>query len=94
MTDIRLPFESIKGQALTAEQRSYLEGLFCGLKERGLAYADVEPPPKGSAPEPAAVPENLIFEERVKRELHPLDSYPQLLEDAAADRSPERENAF
>ena len=94
MTAIRLPFDSIKGEPLNAEQRSYLEGLFCGLKERGLTFADTEPQRNGSAPEPPALPENLIFEERVKRELHPLDAYPQLLEDAAADRAPERENAF
>jgi ferredoxin-nitrite reductase len=87
-----LPFETIKGETLSSEQRSYLEGLFCGLKERGFSFADVEPAPRGRVPEP--IPENLIFEERVKRELHPLDAYPLLLENALGQSTPERENIF
>jgi len=97
------PFDSIQGQPLNTEQRSYLEGLFCGLKERGLSFGDVEPNPVRDSekstslnPLPGAEREleNLIFEERVKKELHPLDSYPLLLEHAASDGAPERENIF
>src|SRR5258706_8223055 len=88
---MRLPFQAIKGQSLNAEQRSYLEGLFCGLNERGLSFADAEPAPPAN-PQPAL--DNLIFEERVKRELHPLESYPLLLENAAEDKAPDRENVF
>ena len=96
-----LPFEAIQGQPLNAEQRSYLEGLFAGLANRGYQFTDVAPNPAangraagpGGAPV-AVAPENLIFEERLKRELHPLDAYPVLLEHAAANRAPERENLF
>src|SRR4030095_6688410 len=37
---------------------------------------------------------DLIFEERVKRELHPLDAYPRLLENAGANRAPEKDDLF
>ena len=86
-----LPFDQISGENLTNEQRSYLEGLFAGLKNRGLSFSDIE-----SNPAAATKPnlDALIFEERVKHELHPLDSYPLLLEHAAANKSPERENIF
>lgn len=93
MTGTTLPFDEIKGQKLSDEQRSYLEGLFAGLANRGLKFTDVEPNP-AAAPNPAKAAENLIFEERVKRELHPLDAFPLLLEHAAADQAPERENVF
>src|SRR4029077_15901733 len=43
---------------------------------------------------PPKADENLIFEERVKRELHPLDAFPVLLEHASANKAPERENIF
>src|SRR5688572_10796681 len=86
-----LPFDQISGEKLTNEQRLYLEGLFAGLKNRGLSFSDVE-----SNPATATKPnlDALIFEERVKHELHPLDSYPLLLEHAVANKSPERENIF
>lgn len=88
-----LPFDEIKGQKLDDEQRSYLEGLFAGLANRGFKFSDVEPNP-AAAPSQPKTPENLIFEERVKRELHPLDAFPVLLEHAAANKAPERENIF
>jgi ferredoxin-nitrite reductase len=86
-----LPLEQIKGEPLTTVQRDYLEGFFAGLAARGLKFSDVE-----SAPQPAKTvqPHDLIFEERVKRELHPLDAYPQLLENAAANRAPDKESIF
>lgn len=92
-----IPFDEIKGQKLDSEQRSFLEGLFAGLANRGLKFTDVAPNPAASASPPPATPkaeENLIFEERVKRELHPLDAYSVLIEHASADKAPERENIF
>lgn len=89
-----LPFDEVKGQKLNDEQRSYLEGLFAGLANRGFKFSDVEPNPMAAAPAQPVAAENLIFEERVKRELHPLDAYPLLLEHAAAGKAPERENIF
>lgn len=91
-----LPFEEIKGQKLTSEQRSYLEGLFAGLANRGFKFEDValNPAAMPSVPGALKVDDALIFEERVKRELHPLDAYPLLLEHAVANKAPERENIF
>jgi ferredoxin-nitrite reductase len=82
----------IAGQKLNAEQSAYLEGMFAGLRNRGLSFGDV-------LPNPAAVPakpnlDDLIPEERIKQELHPLDAYPLLLQHAAANQAPDKENTF
>jgi ferredoxin-nitrite reductase len=86
-----LPFDSIQGETLTHEQSAYLDGFFVGLRERGVSFANVTPNPVKAQPE---LPADLIFEERVKRELHPLDAYPLLLEHAAANKAPDKENIF
>jgi ferredoxin-nitrite reductase len=93
MSNSVVPFEKIRGETLNTEQKSYLEGFFAGLQNRGLSYGDAVPNP---APSGSAKPDldQLIFEERVKQELHPLDAYPLLLEHAAANKTPERENIF
>lgn len=80
--------EKVNGSELTLEQKFYLEGLFAGLRERGYSF--------DGAARLAAKPQqpDLIFEERVKKELHPLDSYHLLLEHASSKQSPERENIF
>ncbi len=87
-----MTFSEIAGQKLSGEQTAYLEGLFAGLRDRGLSFGDV-------ASNPAAAPkmpdlDDLIPEERIKRELHPLDAYPLLLQHAAADQAPDKENTF
>src|SRR2546430_201619 len=82
-----LPIQEIPGEPLTVEQRAYLDGLFAGLKNRGLSFGEVEPNPvMATAPvAEASLPENFTPEERIKRELHPLDAFPRLLEYAAAN---------
>ena len=72
--------------AFTPEQKEYLAGVFAGAAARGKTFADVEPPP--------APKEDLIAEERIKRELHPLDAYEQILENAVNNRAPEKEDIF
>src|SRR5215471_2288363 len=86
-----LPFQQIKGEPITEAQRDYLEGFFAGLAARGLRFSDVEP---ALQPDKTAPLADLIFEERVKRELHPLDAYPQLLENAAQNQAPDKESSF
>src|SRR5215467_1347965 len=86
-----IPINEIKGEPLSSAQRDYLEGFFAGLAARGLKFSDVEPKPQAEKP---ALVEDLIFEERVKRELHPLDAYPQLLQNAALNRAPDKESTF
>ncbi|HEX8295146.1 MAG TPA: NirA family protein, partial [Chthoniobacteraceae bacterium] len=77
MSHSTLPVDSIAGQALSAEQSQYLSGFFAGVAARGQRFSDVEPTPE---PEKTVSLDDLIFEERVKRELHPLDAYPLLLD--------------
>ena len=72
----------------TAEQKEYLTGLFAGIAARGQRFADVEAAP--STPKL----EDLILEERIKRELHPLDAYPQVVENAIANKPPDKEDTF
>jgi ferredoxin-nitrite reductase len=90
-----MPLPEIPGGPLTGEQRAYLEGLFAGLKNRGLSFGDVEPNPiAAQAPIAEALPENFAQEERIKRELHPLDAFPRLLENATANKAPDKEDIF
>ena len=69
----------------TPEQKEYLAGLFAGAAARGQKFSDVEPAPPN---------EDLIFEERVKRELHPLDAYEQIVENSVNNKAPDKEDIF
>ncbi len=86
-----LPLAQINGQALSPEQTNYLSGFFAGVAARGQRFGDVEPAPQ---PDAKVALDDLIFEERVKRELHPLDSYTQVLENAAHNKAPDKEETF
>ena len=79
--------EPLASAGFTAEQKEYLAGLFAGVAARGQRFSDVEPAP-------ATKPEDLIFEERVKRELHPLDAYDVLVENAIGNKAPDKEEIF
>ena len=85
MSNVTLP-EPIASAGFSAEQKEYLTGLFAGAAARGKAFADVEPTPK--------VREDEIAEERIKRELHPLDAYEQLVENAIGNKAPDKEDLF
>lgn len=84
MSNSTLP-EPLAHAGFTPEQKEYLNGLFAGVAARGQKFSDVEPAPRH---------DDLIFEERVKRELHPLDAFEMLAEHASANKAPERENIF
>ena len=86
-----LPISAINGDPLSPEQTNYLTGFFAGVAARGQRFTDAEAAP---AVERTVSHEDLIFEERVKKELHPLDAYPVLLDYAAANKSPEKEEIF
>jgi ferredoxin-nitrite reductase len=85
-----LPLKFINGEPLNDDQRKYLEGFFAGLTEQGLKFSDIEAAP--AAAKDAL--EDLIFEERVKRELHPLDAYGQIVENAINNKPPDKEDGF
>jgi len=85
MSRVTLP-EPIASAGFTAEQKEYLSGLFAGATARGQKFADVEPASKCH--------EDEIAEERIKRELHPLDAYEQLVENAIGNKTPDKEDSF
>jgi ferredoxin-nitrite reductase len=85
MSNVTLP-EPIASAGFTAEQKEYLSGLFAGTAARGQKFSDVEPSPGAK--------EDLILEERIKRELHPLDAYEQLVENAIGNKAPDKEDLF
>src|SRR5437879_541409 len=78
----------VASPSFTAEQKEYLTGLFAGIAARGQRFSDVEPAP------PTPKTEDLILEERIKRELHPLDAYPQVVENAVGNKAPDKEDMF
>jgi ferredoxin-nitrite reductase len=91
MSAISLPINAINGSVLSPEQKNYLTGFFAGIAARGERFSDVEAPP---AVDTKVAHEDLIFEERVKKELHPLDAYSLLLDHAAVNKAPEKEEIF
>ena len=86
-----IPISAINGEALSPDQTNYLTGFFAGIAARGQRFSDIEPSP---AVAKEVSNDDLIFEERVKKELHPLDAYPLLLEHAAVNKAPEKEEIF
>jgi ferredoxin-nitrite reductase len=91
MNTTEIPLQHVNGEPLNEEQRQYLGGFFAGLAAHGVKFSDVEPAP---APVKTVSLEDLIFEERIKRELHPLDAYEQIVENALLNKAPDREDIF
>jgi ferredoxin-nitrite reductase len=87
----QLPLQHVNGEPLNEDQRKYLEGFFAGLSARGVAFGDVAPAP---VVEQKVSLDDLTFEERVKHELHPLDAYDQIVENAATNKAPDKEEIF
>jgi len=84
--------KEIEGKPLNDEQQKYLDGFFAGVQQRAVVFADLFPEAPAEVEETEEAP--LAREERIKREEHPLDSYYRLLENAKADRAPEKEEVF
>ena len=91
MSTTDIPVQHVNGEPLNETQRQYLDGYFSGLAAQGLKFSDVEPTP---AAEKKISLEDLIFEERVKHELHPLDAYDQIIENAVNNKAPDKEEVF
>jgi len=88
---MEIPVQHIAGEPLNDEQQKYLEGYFAGLAAHGVKFGDVEP---AAVARKTVSLDDLIFEERVKHELHPLDAYDQILENAATNKAPDKEEIF
>ncbi len=91
MSTTEIPVQHVNGEPLNEIQRQYLDGYFSGLAASGLRFSDVEPLP--AAGKKVSL-EDLIFEERVKHELHPLDAYDQIIENAVNNKVPDKEEIF
>lgn len=91
MSNTPLPIEHVNGAPLTDEQRQYLTGYFAGIAASGFTFGDVVPAPTGGKKVDL---DELIFEERLKHELHPLDAYEQIVENAATNKTPDKEDIF
>jgi ferredoxin-nitrite reductase len=86
-----IPIQHVNGDPLNEDQRKYLEGFFAGLAAHGVKFSDVEAAP--AVEKPISLDE-LIAEERIKRELHPLDAYDQIFENALTNKAPDKEEVF
>jgi ferredoxin-nitrite reductase len=81
----------IEGKSLTLEQKTYLNGFFSGMASKGVTFGDlvdVLPAAKKDDDTP------LIFEERIKKEEHPLESFYRLAENARSNKAPDKEETF
>lgn len=83
-------FDTIEGKPLSQEQKNYLNGFFAGLASKGVTFGDMAQTSQASKEDAAP----LILEERIKKEEHPLDSYYRLVENAKADKAPDKEEIF
>ncbi len=84
-------FDVIEGKPLSLEQKTYLNGFFSGMASKGVTFGEVaglKPLPE----EEAEIP--LIYEERIKKEEHPLESYYRLAENARTNKAPDKEETF
>ncbi len=84
-------FDVIEGRPLTAEQKKYLQGFFSGIVSKGVTFGDLGGLSAPGAKEDAAP---LIFEERLKKEEHPLESYYRIAENARTNQAPDKEETF
>ncbi len=91
-------------EGFTEEQKGYLKGYVHGLQasvqivpqsQKPVSFSDVEPDPvQGIKRYSGHGHGKLIFEEQIKQEKHPLDSWELLVEHARENKKPERENVF
>ena len=86
--------DSTQTQHFTPEQKEYVEAFFAGIRARGVTFGGTEPAPSRLETSAESDAEPLIFEERVKRDLHPLDAFPALLSHATANQAPAKESLF
>ncbi len=89
-TEPRL-IEHVNGEPLNEDQQKYLEGFFAGLAANGVSFGGVV---SASVQAKKVSTEEMIFEERVKHELHPPDAYDQILENPATNKAPDKEEIF
>lgn len=78
----------------SAEQKRYLEGFFAGVAAQGVSFGDLAAAPAAVAETAGVAWEDLTKEERIKRELNPLDATEELILKARWNAKPEAEDVF
>lgn len=78
----------------SAEQKRYLEGFFAGVAAQGVSFGDLAAAPAAVAETTGVAWEDLTKEERIKRELNPLDATEELILKARWNAKPEAEDVF
>lgn len=92
-----LPIEEINGVPLTEEQKNYLGGFLTGIAQRGFQAGDFKSfaTAQDAAPDAVVdVEDDAILEERLKRDLHPLDVYEQIIDNAVTNKAPSSDEVF
>lgn len=82
------------GQPVTTQQRHYLDGFFVGLHSKGVSFGDLAPAPLADQAEPEEDLDSLTKEEKIKRQLHPFESFPTLVANAKENKAPEGADVF
>lgn len=78
----------------SAEQKRYLEGFFAGVAAQGVSFGDLAAAPAAVAETAGVSWEDLTKEERIKRELNPLDATEELILKARWNAKPDAEDVF
>ena len=78
----------------SSEQKRYLEGFFAGVAAQGVTFGDVAGASVKVEEKVGVNWEDLTKEERIKRELNPLDATEELILKARWNAKPESEDVF
>ena len=92
MSSRTFPLTQIAGQPVTPVQQQYLDGFFAGVAARGFRFGDVIADPVPAAD--STDDEDLTIEESIKQALNPLDFYLNILQYAATNTPPEKDDIF
>jgi ferredoxin-nitrite reductase len=84
------PSDALEGQPLNAEEKTVPSGIFASVAAKGLTFGEVAKASNQTAEEKP----RLIFEERIKKEEHPLDSFYRIVRNATTNKAPDREETF
>ena len=81
----------IAPEPFDASQREYLSGFFAGVEQRATVFANFIQPNETQEEDEEQL---LIPEERMKQDLHPLDAYYKIVENARDEITPDKEDIF
>lgn len=94
MTDTTMLSQLAPAGDFSGEQKRYLEGFLAGVAAQGVTFGDVAGVPVKAEEKGGVAWEDLTKEERIKRELNPLDATEELILKARWNAKPESEDVF